>query len=98
MHRKGEAMTTISERLREDDLLSTRTEAADTIDALVAALEESKEALDDWLHQYAPEHCGEKHVVETWRRISANGGTLAYIANTQERNRAALAKAKGKQE
>lgn len=57
---------------------------------LRAALERSVVAINDWLHQYASELCNEKDVLETWKRIRENGGTLAYIAQVQEQNRAAL--------
>lgn len=54
------------------------------------ALEQSVIAIDDWLHQYAGEHCNELSVQDTQRRIFQNGGTLAYIADVQSANRAAL--------
>ena len=38
-------------------------------------------ALVDWTHTYAPEFCDKKIVAEARKRISDNGGTLAYIAN-----------------
>ena len=58
---------------------------------LRAALQASVIALDDWLHEYAPELCGESYVTETRERIASRGGTLAYIAKVQQENRAALA-------
>ena len=54
------------------------------------ALEASVVAIDDWLHTFAPELCGADAVAETEARIN-EGGTLWYIATTQEANRAALA-------
>ena len=57
---------------------------------LTKALERSVMAIDDWLHQYAGEFCDEHDVKETGKRISQNGGTLAYIADVQARNREAL--------
>jgi hypothetical protein len=53
------------------------------------ALERSVTALNDWLHVYAPEFCGDDHVAESRARIGEYG-TLAYIAHVQEKNRAAL--------
>lgn len=61
---------------------------------LLAALETATVALDDWLHQYAPEFCGEPYVSETKKRIRAGGGTLAYVATIQEAIHAAIVKAK----
>jgi hypothetical protein len=54
------------------------------------ALEESQQALNDWVVTYASDMCDEKTVQEARERIVAAGGTLAYIANITERNRAAL--------
>ena len=54
------------------------------------ALEQSVIAIDDWLHQYASEFCDMLSVEDTKRRISQKGGTLAYIADVQSANRAAL--------
>jgi len=54
------------------------------------ALECSVTALDDWLHVYAHDLCGETHVEESRARIG-RFGTLGYIADVQFRNRAALA-------
>lgn len=60
---------------------------------LMKRLQTSMVAIDDWLHLYAPELCGEEHVRETHERIDAAGAPLAYIAETQEENRKALAAA-----
>lgn len=74
--------------------LMTETDLSARDDA-VLALERSILAIDDWLHQYAPEFCGENYVSETYERLSQAGGTLAYIAEVQEQNRAALSALKG---
>jgi len=47
-------------------------------------------ALDDWINTYASEMCDKARVEEAWKRIKDEGGTLAYIADVQERNRKAL--------
>ena len=60
------------------------------IGELVEALDSSRIAIDDWLHCYAPEFCGKAHVQETRDRLLKAGGTLAYIADIQHDNRAAL--------
>lgn len=62
-------------------------------EALVAALERSMVAIDDWLNTYAAELCDDARVAEARRRIGEYG-TLSYIATVQEQNRAALASAK----
>lgn len=54
------------------------------------ALEASHIALDDWLHTYAPDECGEEYVQTTRGRIFEAGGTLAYIADLQQENRRIL--------
>ena len=54
------------------------------------ALRASMIALDDWLNTYASEFCDEERVKEAGERIMSGGGTLAYIADLQERNRRAL--------
>lgn len=59
-------------------------------DALREALQRSIVAIDDWLNTYASDLCDPKHVEEAENRIGEYG-TLAYIANVQEQNRAALA-------
>lgn len=61
---------------------------------LKEAMERSIVAIDDWLHQYASDMCLEDHVKATGRRIFENGGTLAYIADVQEKNRVAIRKLK----
>lgn len=78
-------------RNRIDDIAR----AINAHDALVVALDESRIAIDDWLNTYASELCGEARVEAAHKRISDNGGTLAYIASIQEQNRAALKLAKG---
>lgn len=42
-------------------------------------------ALEDWLHTFAPELCGEPYVSESHQRIYDGGGTLAYIADLRQR-------------
>ena len=59
-------------------------------DAVREALERSIVAIDDWLNIYASAECDEQRVKEAKKRIREHG-TLAYIANVQEQNRAALA-------
>jgi hypothetical protein len=59
---------------------------------LEGALRSSVVAIDDWLHSYAGEFCDEVHVEETAKRLSEYG-TIGYIANVQEKNRAALSHA-----
>lgn len=58
---------------------------------LLAALQRSAVALDDWLNTYASELCDVEQVAEARARIS-EAGTLAYIADVQQQNRAAIAK------
>ena len=58
-------------------------------DACRAALGRSIIAIDDWLHSYAPEMCGEEYVKATAERLGERG-TLAYIADVQQQNRAAI--------
>lgn len=57
--------------------------------ALEAALERSLLAIDDWLHLFAPELCNPDDVARSRSRVMAVG-TLAYIADVQQQNRAAL--------
>ena len=45
------------------------------------------DALDHWLHQYAPEQCDPKHVAVTHRVMMEEGGTLAYVARLRQRIR-----------
>ena len=54
------------------------------------ALKHAAQALDDWLHVYAPEHCHAEHVAETQHRIMLAGGLLAYIAGVRQEIREAL--------
>ncbi len=84
----SEQLTAAKELLREirDELTELRMAA----DGMKEALINSMTALDDWTHVYAPEFCGEDHVAETRDRIWNEGGTLAFIAGTQESNRIAL--------
>lgn len=63
---------------------------------LEAALGASIRALDNWLNTYAPEFCDERRVAEARQEILKGGGTLAYIAQLQQINRAALATEYGK--
>lgn len=56
---------------------------------LEAALERSQLAIDDWLHLFAPELCNDDDVARSRSRVMAVG-TLAYIADVQQQNRAAL--------
>lgn len=44
-------------------------------------------ALNDWLHQYAPDQCESERVHDALNRIGANGGTLAYIGELNRRVR-----------
>ena len=55
-------------------------------------LRECSTALDHWLHQYAPEQCDLKPVLRSGRAMLDAGGTLAYIADLQQRIRKALHK------
>lgn len=93
--------TVIAEFTSEGDSDEAKQACADAArainahDALVVALDESRIAIDDWLNTYASELCGEARVEAAHKRISDNGGTLAYIASIQEQNRAALKLAKG---
>lgn len=65
-----------------------------TLRARVGELEEALRAsrigLDDWLNQYASELCDEERVKEAVKRIEYHGGTLAYIASLQDKNKRAL--------
>jgi hypothetical protein len=93
-----ENVALISELARlKDDLQGERTLVAavngvnrrlkDREAGLEGALQASIVAIDDWLHQYAGELCNAAFVTATARRISEAGGTLAYIAQVQEKNR-----------
>lgn len=57
--------------------------------ALKGALERSIVCIDDWINTFAPEFCDEQRVKEAKERLGAHG-TLAYLAEVQEQNRAAL--------
>ena len=46
-----------------------------------ALLKRCEIALTDWVLQYAPEQCERRHVISSSIRISALGGTLAYIGD-----------------
>lgn len=54
------------------------------------ALERSRIALDDWLNIHASDHCDAARVAEARARVNERG-TIAYIAEVQKQNRAALA-------
>lgn len=60
-------------------------------EGLEEALTGSLTAIDDWLNLYADDLCDPARVKEARSRIDAACGTLAYIAKTQDANRAALA-------
>ena len=49
------------------------------IDQLVEALETSTDALEAWMHQYAPDHCEPESVERYSDMIAAHEGTLAFI-------------------
>jgi hypothetical protein len=53
------------------------------------ALERSMVAIDDWLHVYAEDECRPEDVAASRARLNEHG-TLAYIAEVQAANRAAL--------
>ena len=61
-----------------------------TVEKKDAALKRAKQAIDDWLHIYAADHCHEKDVIESQKRITEEGGTVAYIADVQREIREAL--------
>lgn len=91
------ACASIAEKIL--DLLSA--DAAKTLEAhdkevaaqatapLVEALKGSVIALDDWLNIHAAHHCDEKRVAEAEARVH-ECGTIAYIADVQQKNEAAL--------
>ena len=68
--------------------------AASRDGALRDALAQSITAIDDWLNIDASDFCDESRVAEAWKRINDAGGTIAYIADIQKANRAALAATK----
>lgn len=53
-------------------------------------LRECSVALDRCLHLYAPEQCNAKHIGKIFRVMMDAGGTLAYIADLQQRIRKTL--------
>ena len=63
-------------------------------DELAEALRQSVVAIDDWLNTHAERFCDPQRVKEAYQRIG-EFGTIAYIAEVQKKNRAALAKIKG---
>ena len=89
-------MTTFAARLVElqamPDWIETPTQASIGYDLFQAR---QRTALDDWIRTYASEQCDEKSVHESLRRLDANGGTLAYVANLNADARALLAKLEG---
>ena len=91
MSTKGEYMNTRKfwqERAKDAEDKCQRLAAENA--GLHEALGASIQAIDDWLHQYAPDFCGKNYVVETHKRIIESGGTLAYITDVQAKNRLAL--------
>ena len=54
------------------------------------------EALDHWLHQYAPDMSAPKNVIASYEALMEAGGPLAYIAKLRQRIRAALFKRRRK--
>ena len=62
--------------------------------ALLAALEQCQDALHAWQHQFAPEFCDEKYVAEYRSKVSAAGGTIAYLADIDVQIVAAITLAK----
>lgn len=48
-------------------------------------LEDCETILNDWIYFYAPELCGNKRVSDTGKRVSYNGGWLAYTASIIKR-------------
>ena len=53
-------------------------------------LRDCSAALNHWLHSYAPEFCGCAEFRETQKAMMDAGGTLAYMADLQQRIRKAL--------
>ena len=53
-------------------------------------LRDCSAALEYWLNQYAPDMCDRKEVDKTCRAMMEVGGTIAYIADLQQRIRKAL--------
>ncbi len=79
------------ESIQELDLESQNHHLRQQIKDLEGALVKSTQALDDWTSTYAEEFCDSDRVTAAWRRITDNGGTLAYIAGIVHRNHALLA-------
>ena len=48
---------------------------------LKAAIKVKDDALNAWIHCYAPEFCKKEYVAETYKKIREAGGTLAFIAD-----------------
>ena len=65
-----------------------------TEEMLAVALRRSVLLIDDWLNTFAPEYCDELRVHEAFRRIN-EFGTVGYIAEVQQQNRAALSRIDG---
>lgn len=59
----------------------------------IQVLKAAQQALDDWIVTYAGEFCLPETVKVAWKRISENGGTIAYAADIREKL-AALIKSK----
>lgn len=89
LYERGVYRTRAHNILAEVDAAGFTIMSKEDVEAVRAAMERSIVAIDDWLHQYASDMCSEDHVKATGRRIFENGGTLAYIADVQEKNRAA---------
>lgn len=49
-------------------------------------------ALDDWIVTYASDHCYPEQIESTQKRISAGGGTLAYVSDITDAITKALLK------
>jgi hypothetical protein len=69
---------------------SLETEPVPESDPVREALERAERALLDWMVQYAPEQHTGKAVMEAGKRVLAEGGTLAYIADVLKQAREAL--------
>jgi hypothetical protein len=59
--------------------------------SVLMALLAAETALDDWLNTYAEDWCDPERVFDAKERIKDNGGTVAYIADTQVIIREAIA-------
>ena len=57
---------------------------------LKEALSVSNIALNDWIVTFASEFCFEETVEKAYKRISDGGGTLAYVTDIRERNKALI--------